>query len=416
MARIAYVHQYFATPESGDGIRSYEFGRRLADAGHEVHMIASDTSSDAEQGKWRVEKIAGMTVHWLGVPYSNEMSFRRRIVAFFQFAVRAISRTRKVNADLIFATSTPLTVAVPAVFGKWGRSTPMVFEVRDLWPEMPIAVGALKIPVAISAARALERFAYRNADRVVALSPGMADGVVATGYDPDRVSVIPNAADLDVFAVDDARVQAWLAEHPELQGRQLITYAGTFGLINGVSYLVRVAEHLADLNPNAAVLLIGSGAEAQKVKELAEELGLLGMNVFIENEIPKRDIPAVFSAATISTSVFLPIKQMEVNSANKFFDGLASGRPVAINYGGWQRELLEASSAGVYLDSKDPKVAAETLNELLGDDARLAQYGRNARALAETRFSRDTLANELIDVLDAAMGKTRELAWQTRHE
>lgn len=367
-------------------------------------MIASDTSADAPQGKWRIEKVEGMTVHWLGVPYSNEMSFQRRIVAFLQFALRAISRTRDVEADVIFATSTPLTVAIPAVLAKLGRRTPMVFEVRDLWPEMPIAVSALKNPLAKWAARTLERFAYRNSQRVVALSPGMADGVAATGYPREQIDVIPNAADLDVFGVDDEQTQQWLAAHPELQGRQLITYAGTFGFVNGVSYLVHVAEHLQQLNPNAAIVLIGGGAEARKVRELASSLGLLDKNLFILSELPKREIPAVFGAASISTSVFLPIPQMEVNSANKFFDGLASGRPIAINYGGWQRELLETHVAGLYLEPHDPKTAAKKLNELLADPARLETYGRNARSLAEAQFSRDYLAQQLIDVLEATAG------------
>jgi glycosyltransferase involved in cell wall biosynthesis len=112
----------------------------------------------------------------------------------------------------------------------------MVFEVRDLWPELPIAVGALKNPVLKKAAKWLELFAYKNADHVVALSPGMADGVIKSGYPPGGVHVIPNSCDIDFFQVSENKGQNFLNNHPELQGGPLVLYAGTLGLINGVGY------------------------------------------------------------------------------------------------------------------------------------------------------------------------------------
>ena len=213
--KILYLPQYCTTPAMSGGTRSYEMAKRLVAAGHEVHVITTWRGA-SERRDWWVEDIDGIQVHWLPVPYSNAMGFARRLKAFFHFAARSARRAVTIGGDVVFATSTPLTIALPAVAAARKLKRPMVFEVRDLWPLLPIAIGALRSPVTIALARWLERFAYRNADRIVALSPGMAEGVVATGYDPARVHVIPNSCDLDLFQPDAAAAAAIGRPPPEM--------------------------------------------------------------------------------------------------------------------------------------------------------------------------------------------------------
>ena len=193
--KITYLHQYFHTPEVPGSTRSYEMARRFVAAGHDVNLITADRHAKPGSG-WRVSDEAGIRVHWLPVPYSNEMSVRERIGAFFKYAYGAAQKASSLKTDLIFASSTPLTIALPAVWAAKRHRVPMVFEVRDLWPELPIAMGALKGAPTIYTAKRLERFAYRNAAQVIALSPGMKDGVVKTGYPAERVHVVPNSCDL----------------------------------------------------------------------------------------------------------------------------------------------------------------------------------------------------------------------------
>lgn len=396
--KVLYLHQYFNTPAMSGGTRSYEMARRWVAAGHEVHLITSERSSSSAKG-WRTEDVDGIVVHWFPVPYDNHMGYARRIAAFFVFALAAARRAVAVGGDVVFATSTPLTIAIPGVIARRRLRVPMVFEVRDLWPEMPIAIGALNHPVLQRLARALERWAYRNSSRIVALSPGMAQGVVEAGFPEDRVSVIPNSCDLELFAVDDdagqtfRRTRAWLGDRP------LVVYAGTFGHVNDVSYLVRLASEMSAIDPTIAFLAVGDGVEVGKVRDLAIELDVWGRNFHWESPIPKAEIPALLNAATVCTSLFAPIPEMEANSANKFFDALAAGRPVAINYGGWQAELLSRTGAGLVL-SRDTAEAAESVRRLLGDPALLASAGRSARRLAESDFSRDQLAEQLLEILE----------------
>ncbi|NUQ66442.1 MAG: glycosyltransferase family 4 protein [Pirellulales bacterium] len=354
--RILYLHQYFTTPAMPGGTRSYEMARRLVASGHEVHLITADRQ--AHGGAWRETDEAGIHVHWCAVPYSNHMDYRRRIQAFFQFAWRAAQRAAGLPGDIIFASSTPLTIALPAVWAARKKSVPMVFEVRDLWPEMPIAIGALRSRPAIAAARWLERFAYRNAAHVVALSPGMKQGVVATGYPEDRVTVIPNSCDLRLFRVNPEVGLAFRQRCHWLQHRPLVVYAGTLNRLNDVVYLAKLAALVGQREPEVRFLVVGEGSNRQDLREEAENLGVLDRNFFMMPMVPKADVPAVLSAADMATSLFVDVRQMWSNSANKVFDALAAGRPIAINHKGWLADLIDETGCGLVLDPHDPTSSA----------------------------------------------------------
>lgn len=380
------------------GSRAYEMARRLVSSGHEVHMVTSYRLQDIKDTGWFKTEEAGIHVHWLPVPYTNHMGYTNRIKSFFRFAIRAAQKAASLDGDVIFATSTPLTIALPGAYAARRNRIPMVFEVRDLWPELPIAIGALKDPVSRWAARRLERFAYRHAARVVALSPGMAEGVVRTGYPEDRISIIPNSADLNLFSYDSERADRFRREHPELGTGPVVLYAGTLGRINGVVYMVHLAAHVREKHPEIRFVVIGSGQEEEHIQAVAREHGVYADNFFMYPRLPKKDVVDAFSAASIVTSWFIDLPEMEANSANKFFDGLASGTAIAINYGGWQAELLRETGAGVIL-SRDYEEAATQLVDLLNDSVRLERAGNAARKLAEDRFSRDELAAKLEQIL-----------------
>jgi glycosyltransferase involved in cell wall biosynthesis len=407
--RIIYLHQYFNTPSMAGGTRSYEMARRLVAAGHDVQLVTSDRSGSGDG--WYETEEAGIRVHWLPVRYSNAMTYRERLRAFGAYALAAGPKATALGGDIVFATSTPLTIAIPAVYASKRLGAPMVFEVRDLWPEMPIAVGAIRGPLK-GPARWLARFAYRNAAQVVALSPGMRDGVVRYGYPPERVHVIPNGSDLDLFAPDPVSAARFRRSREWLRERQLVLYAGTLGRVNGVDYLARLAAEVLPLAPEVRFLIIGSGQEESKVRDEAARLGVLDRNFFMLGRQPKREVRNAFAAATLSTSCFIDLEEMWSNSANKFFDSLASGTPVAINYGGWQASLLEQYGAGLVLAVDDMAAARDRLLEALADSSWLKRAGAAARRLAEEKFSRDLLAGRLEGVLLRAVSAPPEASVQ----
>ena len=403
--KIIYLHQYFNTPNMSGGTRSYEMARRLVAAGHEVHMITSWRKEGSTKTGWFTTTEQGINVHWFPVPYANTMSYVQRIRAFFDFALAAKRKAVEIRGDVVFATSTPLTIAIPAVFAAKKHQVPMVFEVRDLWPELPVAIGALRNPASIMLAKMLEKWAYRNSDAVIALSPGMRDGVIKTGYPGDRVAVIPNSSDNREFKHDSAAATAFRKARSWLGERPLLVYTGTFGRINGVGYMVELAREIRNIDPEIRILLVGAGQEREQIIQQAKNQGVFEQNLFFEERLPKKEIPALLSAANMASSLFLNLKEMQANSANKFFDALASSTPVMINYGGWQHELIETHKCGLAMWRKPIREAAEIITKALRDEVWLAQTSTAARQLAEDKFDRDLLAQQLERVISAAANR-----------
>jgi glycosyltransferase involved in cell wall biosynthesis len=397
--RILYLHQYFAMPQMGGGIRSYEMARRLAADGHEVHLLTTDRDARRLSCRWRVERIEGFTVHWLPVPYRNSMGFASRIAAFLAFAAMAGPKAVLVGGDVVIATSTPLTIAIPGIFAKLILRRPMIFEVRDLWPSVPIAMGALRNPVLIGMSKWLEALSYHQASRIIVLSKDMAEGVLSTGYPRERVTVIPNGSDREIFDVDPAVGAAFRDDEAWLASKPLVLYAGSFGKVNGVAYMVRLAAAVHDLDPDVQFLAIGSGAEKRAVSDLAAVMGVLNTNLRILPPVSKQRLAEIMSAASVVASWVIPVAALEANSANKIFDGFAAGRPVAINYGGWQADLLEGSGAGIRLAAHDVSRAATDLVSYLSSPERLAKARERSAELGRTLFDRDRLFRQFSDVV-----------------
>lgn len=385
------------------GTRSYEMAKRMVSAGHEVHLVTSYRGTDLDSNEWFETNEAGIHVHWLPVAYSNHMSYRQRIAAFLSFALGAREKAKDLQGDVVFATSTPLTIAIPAVLAARKQKIPMVFEVRDLWPEMPIAMGALKNPVLRCAARKLEHWAYRNASAVVALSPGMKAGVVDTDYPSAQVAVIPNSSDNVEFQFDAQAAHEFRAARPWLGDMPLLVYTGTFGKVNGVGYMVELAKALKEIGSDVKILLVGDGQERQQVMEAARDAEVYGENLFMEEKLPKKDVPALMSASSMASALFIDLPEMQSNSANKFFDALASGTPILLNYGGWMHELVESHGCGLAMWRKPIDEVAKTIDDKLHDEDWLQSAGRASRQLAECYFDRDKLASQLIEVIESAV-------------
>lgn len=396
--KVIYLHQYFTTPDMAGGTRSYEMARRLVDAGHEVHLVTT-WREPGEQRDWFLTEEAGIRVHWLPVPYSNSMPYGERIRAFLRFAWKSARKAVSLGGDVVFATSTPLTIALPGIYAAWRRRIPLVFEVRDMWPAVPIAIGAIRNPLAVWLARRLESFTYRYATHIVALAPGMGEDIVASGVPRGKVTIIPNGCDLDVFAKDPSSVSpreqfGWLA------ARKLVLYAGALGRANGVEYLVRLAREVTRLDPEVRFVVIGAGADKDEIRASAEACGLLDRVFFMLDPMPKRDLVRWLHAADVVAALFTGPRVIWKDAVqNKFFDALACGKPVANNFDGWQSRIAEEAGVGLILDPQDVGSAARRLVAALRDEVWLAGVPERARRLSEQRFERGLLAARLERVL-----------------
>jgi glycosyltransferase involved in cell wall biosynthesis len=402
--RIVYLHQYFNTPEMAGGTRSYEMARRLVAGGHHVELITTSRKPGRQAG-WYTTSEAGIRVHWLPVPYDNAMGFAARVKAFLRFAIASARRAASIDADVVFATSTPLTIALPGIFAAWRRGVPLVFEVRDLWPDVPIAMGVIRSKFAIFLARSLERLAYRFSSRIVALAPGMRDDIVAHGIPSDKVVVIPNGCDLDIFSVDRSSDAAQLrSDHRWLGQRKLLFFGGTLGRANGVGYLVSVAEAMQRLDPEIRFVIVGEGAERASITDAARRAGVLNQNFFMLGAMPKREVAKWLAASDMALGLFSGPRVLWKDAVqNKFFDALAAGKPIACNFLGFQSEIAVRHDVGIVFDSEDPEVAARQIHRKIGDEHWLRAVRDRTQRLATEEFDRDRLAARLVDVLESVV-------------
>lgn len=401
--RVLYVHQFFATRESDLGlIRSYEFSRRWVEQGNDVTVVTSSSRlpEPFQAHLFSDGDVDGIDVRSVRVAYSNYMSYTRRIWSFVLFTGGAAwLALRAPKPDVVLATSTPLTVGVPALIVSRLRRVPLVFEVRDLWPEAAIQMGALRRGGALArVAKWLERRLYHASAQVVGLSPGMVDGILAEGVDPARVSMIPNASDLDLFHPGDK--DAELVDRYNLDGRFVVGYAGAIGPSNALEDQVpEAARILQERGRDDIVFLIaGDGKSLPVLRERSEGL----RNVIFAGSVPKREVPRLTRTADLLMTLFADVPILATNSPNKFFDALASGRPVLVNSPGWTRDLVQDNDCGVYVAPGGGRAMADAIERLTDDRDALARMGANARALAEREFGRDDLAARMLAVLDRA--------------
>ena len=402
---IIYIHQYFNTPDMSGGTRSFEMARRLVAAGHRVSMITSNREAAAHSG-WYTTKEAGIDVHWLPVAYSNRMLYPKRVLAFVRFAIASARRAASIRGDVIFATSTPLTIAIPALYASWRQNIPMVFEVRDMWPAVPIAMGVIRSPLLVWLARLLERTAYRRSSHIVALAPGMKVDVVATGIPAERVTVIPNGCDLDVFGKTLPKEIGPRVKHDWLTDRKLVVFTGTLGKANGVSYLARVAACVKAIDPEIRFVVVGDVAEAPNVRSTAMQCGVLDSTFFMFPSVPKHEAAQWVRGADMVMCLFTGPRVIWKDAVqNKFFDAVAAGKPTASNFEGFQSLVAVEHGIGVILDPNDHTKAAKQLVGTLNDVQWLAGVKSRSRVLAEGDFSRDVLANRLLAVLTKAVSK-----------
>ncbi len=376
------------------GTRSYEMARHLVAMGHELNMVTSWREADGRKS-WFVTDEAGIKVHWLPVPYSNRMGFNERILAFFKFALLSAHKAASFDSDIIFATSTPLTIALPAVYAARRRKVPMVFEVRDLWPDVPYAMRALNNNFVFWAAEQLEMFAYRKSEHIIALTPTMRDFISGKGISLSKITSIPNLANLDTFRVG----------RKQNDRMKVILYCGNLGPAHGPEYLVELAKYFYDHALNIKIEVIGDGKLLESLKHASAHYGCIDKTIVFHGPKPKNQVADFFLDADATIMTITDCELLYRHSVqNKFFDSLAAGKPVIANYRGYASELAEIMNAGLIVDRNDITAAASQIAEYLGDQEVILLAGKNARKLAEDRFSQDKLGAQLEQVLLRAVG------------
>lgn len=415
--RVLYFHQHFTTPKGASGIRSYAMARRLVQEGHHVTMVCgsaerADTGLSGPFRKGvRAGVVDGIEIIEFDLKYSNADNFMKRTITFLRFALRSIGIALTRDYDIVFATSTPLTAGIPGIFARWLRRKPFVFEVRDLWPELPREMGVITNPVVLGLMSFLEWITYHSAHRLVGLSPGIIEGIVRRGINPKRIALIPNGCDLAIFGTTGEESEARSQSHDKSDVTKtkntsrpwrpegvsdsdlMAIFTGAHGIANGLSSVLDAAAELKRRGrTDIKLVLVGDGKLKPALQERARAERL--DNVIFLPPMPKHRVAGLMAAADIGMQVLANVPAFYYGtSPNKFFDYIAAGLPILNNYPGWLAEMIQEHDCGFVVPPEDPVAFADALEEAAADRPRLKEMARRARRLAEKEFDRSKLAS-----------------------
>jgi glycosyltransferase involved in cell wall biosynthesis len=397
--KILYLHQHFNTPAGSVGVRSYQMARALVAAGHQVTIVcgsyrdgSTGLSGPYVKGR-RTGVVEAIDIIELELPYSNALGFVARALIFLKFAFRSTSIAMREPYDLIFATSTPLTAGIPGIFARWLHHKPFVFEVRDLWPELPKAMGVISNPFILFAMSALEWASYHSATRLVALSGGIAEGIAARGISPNLIVTIPNGCDLDIFAPGK---QPWRPGGVHADDL-LAIFSGTHGKANGLDAVLDAAIEIEKRGrDDIKFVLIGNGQLKASLMARAEEENI--DNVIFLDPVGKDKLAQLLSGADVGLQILANVPAFFYGtSPNKFFDYISAGLPVLNNYPGWIADLIKDNNCGYAIPAANPSAFADALIEAADDSKARHAKGDMARQLAEDKFNRQILAETFVN-------------------
>lgn len=378
--------------------------RRLIHHGHEVVMVCgtygggqTGLNTDFVHGR-REGLVDGIHVIEFDLAYSNSDGFLKRTLTFLKFSLRSIGLIFSQKYDVIFATTTPLTAGIPGIIGRWLRKKPFVFEVRDLWPELPREMGVITNPIVLKLMSFLEWASYRSATRNIGLSPGIVNGIEKMGVNKSRIELIPNGCDLEIFQKTSEPWKPSSVNDNDL----LVIYTGTHGIANGLDSVLSAAEVLQQRGrDDIKIVMVGQGKLKKELEDRSLKMGL--NNITFHPPVNKQQLADLMSSADLGMQLLANVPAFYYGtSPNKFFDYISAGLPVLNNYPGWLADMINENDCGFAVPPDNPEAFADALEAAANDRSRLKVMGDNAKTLAQKSFDRAKLADKWVSWVSGA--------------
>jgi len=406
--RVLLLHQYFLEEDDSGGSRWNEMAKVWTDLGHDVVVLAGMIHANGAEkrkeykGKHFVKKIQGKITVWrCHISESYNKSFSGRLWGYFSFMFSSLWAglfKAKGKFDVVLVTSPPLFVGFSGyIISRWKR-IPLVFEVRDLWPESAIDTGVLTNARIIKMAYWVEKFIYKKAKLINVLTPAFYKTLLSVKKVPEgKLIMIPNASD---FSLSNELLNNFdrnkFRKEMNLENKFVITYVGAHGVANHLQQILDAGKVLQDTN--VLFVLIGQGMQKQKLQELAIDMGVA--NVRFIDSVPKKEVFKYILASEMGASVLKKADAFKTVYSNKTFDYMSCQKPVLMAIDGVSRRLVEDAQCGVYIEPENAEAYNTNIRMYLNDPARLKREGMSGYNYAREHFDRDVLAKKYIKYLE----------------
>ena len=408
--KILYISQYFPPEMGAPAARASELAAHWAQAGHEVSVLTGfpNHPTGVVPPEWRArlrkltchERINGVNVFrtWLW-PLPNRTA-HERMRNYASFCVSAALRGMTIpRPDVVIASSPQLLVGLSGWWIAFSRQLAFVFEVRDLWPESLTAVGVGEENSLLHhTLAAVAKFLYEHSHRIVVVTPAFKDHLILRWRVPtEKIAVVENGVEADLFAPCPTAANDKLRQHLALQGKFLVCYIGTIGMAHGLETLLDAAAQLQLQNSKTHFLLVGEGAEKERIKSLAKSRGLA--NVTFLDQQPREKIPGFISASDACLVLLKKTDVFKTVIPTKMLEFVSCARPVILGVDGQARQIIEDAEAGLVIEPENSGALAAAINQFSADRAFGASLGQKGRQYILQHFSRGRTAETYIEVL-----------------
>jgi len=387
--KVLILHQHFNTPEKGGALRSFYLAKALVNHGIETVVITGSNEKE-----YRQETYEGIEVHYLPIVYDNSFGFTDRSLSFLKYIKQSVIIAKKIlHVDVCYAISVPLTIGLAAIWLEKKTKVSFIFEVGDLWPDAPIQMGFVKNYFLAQLLFQLEKTIYRKAKSIVALSQPIKDAIEKK-VSGKKIHIISNMSDCDFYKAEVK--DSILEEKFNVKGKFVVSYIGTAGVANGLDYFLECANASRKAELPVHFILCGDGAVLPYLKTSAERLGV--KNITFTGFVNRNQVKEVMN---VTDAVFVSYKNVPVlqtGSPNKYFDGLASGKMIIVNFGGRIKNEVENARCGIYLNPTQPSDFVNKIQPFVLDKNKTSEFQRAARALAESNYNRMKLSNQFANI------------------
>jgi glycosyltransferase involved in cell wall biosynthesis len=394
--RVLFVTHYFHPEVGAPQSRLLDIATGLAACGHEVTVLTGFPNypdgviQPPYRGRrFQRERLGAIRIVRAPVYPAPNRGVGRRLLNHLSFAATSLAGALGAGpADAVIVETPPLFTAASGVAIAAFKRAPLLLNVADLWPDAAIQFGALRHPAVIAPARALERFAYRQAAMIAVPTPGLERTLRERGLPADRLLVTPHGVDPGRFPLDPG-------VRP-VAGR--VVYCGTIGMGHDVGSLIEAAALLERDGRLSELLIVGDGAERPEVEARAHELGL--RSVVFAGRRPREELPALLASAELTVATQRDAPLLADALSTKVLEYMAAARPVVVAATGWTAEVVRSAGAGIVCPPERPEALAAAIAELAADSERARELGRSGRRYVEANLTRAVA----VDRLDRALG------------
>lgn len=397
--RFLILTQYFPPEVGAPQVRLYAMAGELQRRGHEVRVVTAMPNYPRGKvfagyaGRWRVDETAGtipVTRTWI-YPATGR-GVLKRLLSYWSFTFSSLwACLRGPRPDYLFVESPPLFLGATAWLASRLRRAPYIFNVSDLWPESAIAMGIVTNRFLVAVAERLERFSYRHALKVCAVTEGIREKI-ATVPGSAPVLLLPNGVDVQAF-----RRIAGSSIPGVHAGEAVFLFAGTHGYAQGLDVIVEAARTLA-ARPGIRFVFAGDGPDKLRIVNLARGLD----NVTFLDPLPVAEMPRLFSASRAS---IVPLRKLDLFKSarpSKIMSSLACETPVVYSGEGETVELIEKHGCGVTVPPECAEKLAEAVERLAGDPAAAREMGRRGRELVVAEYSWESIVGRWLGEMEIA--------------